>query len=299
MLHKISTAFVLLAYATSAVAEAPKGPISLKPTSAWHVDYADDRCRLARQFGADDELVYAFFDRYGPEESFRLTLAGKPVRVSLDKGEASVQFGPAEEEQKFSFLKGNLGERTAIVFSSGERIGPPTPAERQRLNSAKPDEPRTVEPISAERKKAVRFMKIGRPLRNEVILETGSMNGPLKALDTCIDNLMTVWGIDVERHRTLTRSVRPANNPGQWVVAADYPLNMLSAGQPAIIEFRLSVGADGKATACHIQSTTRPKEFDDAVCKSVMRRAQFVPALDREGKPLASFYRNRVRFEIP
>ena len=63
MLHKISTAFVLLAYATSAVAEAPKGPISLKPTSAWHVDYADDRCRLARQFGADDELVYAFFER--------------------------------------------------------------------------------------------------------------------------------------------------------------------------------------------------------------------------------------------
>ena len=299
MLRKISTSLVLLAYATSAMADAPKGPLSLKPTSAWHVDYADDRCRLGRQFGAGDDLVFAFFDRYGPEESFRLTLAGKPVRVSLDQGEASVQFGPAEVEQKFAFFIGNLAERTAIVFSSGERIGPLTEDERRKRDSAKPEDTRTVEPISPERKKAVRFLKIGRPLRNEVILETGSMNGPLKALDTCIDNLMTVWGIDVERHRTLSRWVRPANNPGQWVVPADYPLNMLSAGQPAIIEFRLSVGADGKATSCHIQSTTRPKEFDAAVCKSVMRRAQFVPALDRDGKALASFYRNRVRFQIP
>jgi hypothetical protein len=74
---------------------------------------------------------------------------------------------------------------------------------------------------------------------------------------------------------------------------------MLSAGQPAIVEFRLSVSADGVPTSCHIQLTTRPKEFDAAVCDSLMRRARFTPALDAEGKPLISYYLNTVKFALP
>lgn len=125
------------------------------------------------------------------------------------------------------------------------------------------------------------------------------MHAPLAALGKCIDNLLTHWGIDVEKHKTLKREAKPAESPDRWVVTGDYPRKMLDAGQPAIVNFRLSVGADGVPTGCHIQSTTRPKEFDDAVCKSVMRRASFIPALDAEGKPLASYYRNTVRFQIP
>jgi hypothetical protein len=74
---------------------------------------------------------------------------------------------------------------------------------------------------------------------------------------------------------------------------------MLGIGQPAIVEFRLSIGADGVPLACHIQETTRPKEFDNAVCKSLMRRARFEPALDATGTAITSYYRNTVRFQIP
>lgn len=76
-------------------------------------------------------------------------------------------------------------------------------------------------------------------------------------------------------------------------------MKMLMQGQPAIVEFRLSVGADGAPLSCHIQSTTRPKEFDEAVCGSLMKRARFSPALDAEAKPMTSYYRNTVRFQIP
>jgi len=74
---------------------------------------------------------------------------------------------------------------------------------------------------------------------------------------------------------------------------------MLYAGQSAIVEFRMIVSDDGSPASCHIQSTTRPKEFDKAVCGSLMKRARFKPALDADGKPLASYYRNTVRFAIP
>lgn len=125
------------------------------------------------------------------------------------------------------------------------------------------------------------------------------MRGPFSALDTCIDNLLTSWGVDIEKHKTLGRAVTPLDSPEKWIVSSDYPSNMLSAGQPALVNFRLSIGPDGVPTACHIQATTRPKEFDNADCKSVMRRARFSPALDATGQPLVSYYQNDVYFRLP
>lgn len=299
MITKAIAAFSIIAAATPAVAQSSKGPLALKPSSAWHVDYADDRCRLARQFGEGDEQVYAFFDRYGPTEYFRLTVAGKPVKTFVEKADASVQFGPAEAEQKILFYNGNLGQRPALIFAGSMRIAPATASEFAAATKSDDDDPVDFAPIGEARQKAVRYLAIGKPLRRSVTLETGSMRGPLVALDKCIDDLMTTWGIDTEKHKKLTRKLKPRQSPGKWVVSSDYPLDMLASGQPAIVEFRLSVGSDGVPSACHIQSTTRPKEFDDAVCKSVMRRARFDPALDAEGKPLASYYRNTVRFSIP
>lgn len=299
MNRKIIAALIIIAAATPALAQSGKEPLVLKPSSAWHVDYADDRCRLAREFGVGDEQTYLFFDRYGPNEYFRLTLAGKPVKTSVEKGDAELRFGPAEGEQKILFFNGYLGTVPALIIANNMRVAPATAAEFDAATKSDDDEWIDFAPIGEVRHKAIKYLKVGKPLKRPVTLETGSMRGPLVALDKCIDNLMTTWGIDTEKHKTLSRKVRPQQSPGRWVVSDDYPMDMLVSGQPAIVEFRLSVGPDGKPTACHIQSTTRPKKFDDAVCNSVMRRARFDPALDAAGKPLASFYRNTVRFQFP
>ena len=299
MIMKAIATVSIIAAASPAAAQSSKDPLVLKPSSAWHVDYADDRCRLARQFGEGDEQVYAFFDRYGPSEYFRLTVAGKPVKTSVEKADAAVQFGPSEAQQEILFFNGNLGKQPALLFAGSVRVAPATASEFAAATKRDDDDRIDFAPISEARQKAIRYLSIGKPLRRAVTLETGSMRAPFAALDKCIDNLMTNWGIDTEKHKTLTRKLKPQQSPGKWVVSSDYPLDMLASGQPAIVEFRLSVGVDGIPTACYIQSTTRPKEFDDAVCKSVMRRARFDPALDADGKPLVSYYRNTVRFQLP
>ena len=289
----------MLGLTTPVAAQSNREPLRLKASSPWNVDYATDRCRLMRKFGEGEELVFAIFDRYGPGERFRMTIAGKPLKTAVEEGEATVQFGPTESVQKLAFFKGNLGEYPALVFQSQTRVAPPSLLEMSAIDKRKDDEWIELSPVGPQREGAIRYMTIGKPLRRAVVMETGPMRKSFEALNTCVDNLMASWGIDVEKHKTLTREAKPAENPERWVVSADYPLKMLSAAQPAIVEFRLSVGIDGKPTACHIQSTTRPKEFDNAVCKSVMRRAQLDPALDSEGKPIASFYRNTVSFRIP
>ena len=281
----------------SALAAQPD--LQLKHSSPWHVDYAEDRCRLMRQFGDSDDMVYAIFDRYGPGERFRLTIAGKPMRTWAESGVATIRFGPKESEQKLNFYQGNLGKLPALLFQAQARLAPPSPAEQSLIDNRKDSEWIDLAPIDQIREAAIQTLTITKPLRRTVVLEIGPMRKPFEALGKCVDNLMTSWGIDTEKHKLLMRPVKPLKSPGTWVVSSDYPLNMISAGQPAIVEFRLSIGTNGIPVSCHIQATTRPKEFDDAVCGSLMRRARFEPALDAQGQPLISFYRNTVRFALP
>jgi hypothetical protein len=299
MLKITVRAIALISIIASSSSQAAQPPLRLKQSSPWHVDFADDRCRLMRKFGEGDQIVYAIFDRYGPGEHFRMTIAGKPVRTSGLKVEATIQFGPDEGDQQLPFYPGTLGELPALVFQSQTRVAPPSPAEQVLIDSRKDDESFDVAPIEPEREAAIKYLAIGKPLRRDLILETGPMRKPLVTLGECIDNMMISWGIDVERHKTLSRPVEPMTSPGKWVVSSDYPSKMLYAGQSAIVEFRMIVSEDGSPASCHIQSTTRPKEFDKAVCGSLMKRARFKPALDADGKPLASYYRNTVRFAIP
>lgn len=296
---KFVAALAILGTASPAVAQSGKQPLVLKQSSAWNVDYADDRCRLMRQFGADDDKVFAIFDRYGPGDRFRLTVAGKPVKTLILNGDLAIQFGPSEAEQEVEFYSGTTAEYPSLIIQKQIRVAPLSPAEKTQIDAAPDDVWVDLPDIGPEREGAIRNLTVGKPLRQPVVMELGSMRKPFEALGKCVDNLMASWGIDVEKHKSLSRGTKPLTSPAKWVVAQDYPVKMLRAGQPAIIEFRMSVAADGKATSCHIQSTTRPKEFDDAVCGSLMRRARFAPALDAEGKPLASYYRNTVRFAIP
>ncbi len=287
-----------VAFPSPSAAATPE-PLVLKPSSTWQVNYAEDQCRLARQFGEGEQSVLLFMDRYGPSEYFRMSISGKPMRTSIEKGDADVQFGPVEAEQQLLFLNGFLGKQPALVFASAARIAGRTAAETAAYANRDQSEAVLVQPISEERQSATKYLRIGKPLRTPVVLQTGSMRAPLAALNTCIDDLLTTWGVDVEKHKNLLRPVKPLKSPGEWIVASDYPLQMLVAGQPALVSFRLSIGADGVPTACHIQATTRLKSFDDAVCKSVMRRARFSPALDAKGQAIASYYQNNVRFLIP
>ncbi len=278
---------------------AQKQALILKPSSKWIASYEDDSCRLLRQFGTENETVTAIFNSYGPGDNFRLVLAGKPFKIRQSSRPATLRFGPSEHEQEAEFLVGNLGKKPAMLFSGSMRIAAATEAEKVARENSRPEENYAIAEISEERKAAVTHLAIGRPLRRPVKLELGSMGKPFAALSTCVDELLTHWGIDVEKHKTLSRPVHIIGDPGRWIRSNDYPLDMIREGQPALVQFRLNVDHTGKTTACHIQQTTRPKEFDNAVCRALMKRSAFKPALDAEGQPIASYWRSTVRFQIP
>lgn len=66
----------MVALALAGQAAAADEPLVLKPTSNWQVDYAEDKCRLARKFGEGDTLTVVMFEQDGPSERFGMTFGG-------------------------------------------------------------------------------------------------------------------------------------------------------------------------------------------------------------------------------
>ncbi|HZG33872.1 MAG TPA: energy transducer TonB, partial [Sphingopyxis sp.] len=255
-----------------------KEPLRLAPSSNWHLNYSADSCRLARSFGKEkkDEVVLVL-DQFEPGPAVNLTLTGTPVGGGSVSRKVEVLFGAGEPEQGREFEVGKMESgQPAMIILGSVIVGGKDAAQNAAITSVE---------IRVRGKQAV-------------LLETGSMAAPMKALAACTDDLLRGWKIDVEAHRDLTRSVTPTSNPGYWMTSDDYPTAMVARGEQGLVYFRLLVDAAGSPSSCHIQQSTRPAEFDDAVCKGIMRRAQFKPALDAAGKPIASYYRGSVRFKM-
>lgn len=285
------TAAALAILVVPVAADAKDESLVLAPSSKWNMHYADDYCRLARTFGTDDQAVTLLIDRYAPGGHFRMSLAGPLMKRSAADGTATVRFGSVLPEQKLYFHTGNFNKNApAWVFGSSIRLRP-LETEVDPNSMASP-------PAFAADEASVTEITIGAPLRRHVVLQTGAMDKSFAALRDCTDHLVAGWGVDVERYRDAVPPV-PLAPPSSWMTNTDYPPDMVRAFQPGLVEFRLSIDPTGKVAGCHVQQSTNPANFNTAVCKAMMRRARFEPARDRDGEPIASYYQNLVRFQIP
>lgn len=261
--------------------------ISLPKDGPWVADYDVDSCRLAARFGKGDEAIVALFTRYVPGNWFDLSLTGD----RLKRGEAQVQikvgFGPGQSMRDVLATSGTRGGKPALLLGSNRLDGWTAP--ETRTDTEPP-------PISVEQEAAVSQFTVQLNRARAYRLELGSMNRPMAEMRKCMDTLLTHWGYDPAVVATLTRPPTPTENPGTWASSTDYPSRALSKGLNGIVQFRLDVDEAGQVAGCRILARTDPDEFSVQTCKILSRRAHFLPALDAAGKPVKSFYVNKVRF---
>lgn len=274
--------------------------VHLKPSTPWVVDYADDSCRLARTFGTGAEKVTLFLDQFQPDAGFYMTVGGEPVRTrrGLLNVKLRFRFGPTETEQEASADTGTLGGAPALLVNMSQRLGPLSNAEKAAQEAAtKSGDRYEVPDVSRERQAAVKFLQIiGTP--EELVLETGAMDKALGVLSECAWDTVADWGLDVEQQKTLKRGPVARGGSQTWFSGDDYPPRMVRGNYQGTVYYRLIVDETGKPTSCHVQRSTRPKDFDEAVCRIVMRRGRFEPAKDANGKPVPSFWSQAITFRM-
>lgn len=266
-------------------------PVTLAPTSQWHVVYDDDTCRLARIFGADDTKVVLTFEQNSPISLLRPSISGQPVKpLSLSRQGITAAFGPAEKLVPVkSVLPGSTGltKEPLLLFGPFDLLNRDFGDHEDSLV----DWPSPT----ADQIAKIKHFGVARG-GHELVLETGPLTNALQVLGKCTSNLVKTWGLDPDQQATLAVRPQPLNRISSWLRSSDYPWRPHSKGESASIQFRLMVDQTGAPTLCTIQSATRSPDFFDLTCKLLMKRARFAPARDAQGAPVASYYTNSVNW---
>ena len=273
----------------------------LQPSSQWIVEYADEDCRLIRNFGTGDDRVILALDQSSPGDWFGLLVVGKRFGSGnlASKPKPKFRFSPNELPQQVDGYTAIQGGLPAFLAGQQMRVAPLT-AEQAAAQEAAAKEFKKIElpPIGPERELAVTSIEIVDLLKSTLVLETGSMRASLEALRNCSWDSVRTWGLDVEQQKVLSRRAAPIKQGKLWISHEDYPSRMIESGEQGLVKFRAIVDAEGKPESCAVQRTSRPKDFGDLVCRLVMSRLRFDPALDAQGKPVRSFYVQQITFRI-
>jgi hypothetical protein len=292
---------IALAACTSAIACPARAEeaAGLAPNGPWTLDYDEDSCALRRMFGEAEDTAFLELRRFGPglaiqaqvlnnrrtarrEGHFRFRLSAdgewRTVGATL-----SLTY-PNDFSGVIFYLQSlvNLQELEAIS----------DPIERDAfLRSIDLD---AVESAQAD---AIDTIALRGAFSRDLALHVGPLGEPIAALQQCVDELVTHWDIDVEAHKTLSRSALPVNLR-EVPRMMDYPPKMLQQGMPGLVNVRLDIDEAGGIGACHIQMPLSDPAFEASSCADIQHALEFEPALDKDGKPIASYWTTTVGFQM-
>ena len=62
---------------------------------------------------------------------------------------------------------------------------------------------------------------------------------------------------------------------------------------------RITVGTDGRVSACSVTGSSGSSALDDAACRGMQRYARYEPALNAAGNPISTTLSEAIRYELP
>ena len=298
-----ATLLVLTGASVAQAKDSGEGQTLLEPASQWHLDYADEKCVLARTFGTSDDLHYLSFSQGSPSAGFGFVAAGPSFKKFRDTRKTTIGLAPTEDDLEIFPFKGENSVYGHSLILSAFSFGPSEVLAAEALERDLPAEQRdsgelvTLPKVDVEG--ANRIDSITLTQRNRIVkFQTGSMGPAMAALNSCSEDLLRHWGLDVEKHQALSRKVSWENTlEVVKKIQARYPSKALRAGQSAIFRMRLLINSKGEVTECKLDNVTVADSLDSPACAQ-MKFARFKPALDADGKPLNSYYVTNVTYRL-
>ncbi len=275
-----------------------EGAPALAPSTDWTLDYDTDSCALRRTFGSGEDQAFLELRRFGPGPPLQAVVGSKRLNPVQNAG-FRYRFNETGEWRR-------VGVPITAMFADGFKglIFSPylleVPGYHDDDSSVVPERElyfRSAKFADDEMAAAANahVLTLSRGFNHELTLQLGSMAAPIAALNECVAELMTHWSIDVEAHRTLTRPALPTNLL-QIPRMMDYPPKMLRQSMPGLVNVRLDIDPAGLITGCHIQMPLSDPLFEKSSCADIQHALEFDPALDKDGKPIASYWVTRVVF---
>lgn len=280
-------ALVAAVQPTQAIAEKP--PLVFAPSSQWVLDYADDHCALRRAFSDGEENFYIEFRQFTPNNAYDLSIMASGR--NYDKRRVHYRFAPHEFTQKFERalpLESNAGHSGVLTSST---FGPPTSESDDKISTPPSDADIT------EWAAKILNIEISEGFGRSIILETGPMNEALLAMSNCIEELTTHWGVDWEAHQNLKSGAAPRDIK-KWAVRIqeEYPSKAIRKGYRGPVRIWLLIDREGQPTKCEILAEIANPVLSESACRSMLKYAEFDPAIDANGNPIESYYITTITY---
>ena len=293
---------LLLSAAALLPAPAHADDLTLAPAGDWALKEYDDKCRITRVFGAGEDAVTLWLDQGSLTPTFNVTLLGRPLRHPYGQN-ISVQFAP-EPEYFRNYLYAESSKGRPVVTLFGVRLSP-NAAERALLGLPEAPAPASASasaPIIDPGEAAIALaagvtdIRFGRALMKPVSLESGPLDQPLARLQDCAAQLERRLGVNTA---FATTPARPVDQEVWWPeVEKGYPTYLAMANEEAVLDMKLTIAANGRATYCEVQEVEGPTSFNDTACLLLLKHGRFEPARSPAGEALVSRYRMRIRFTL-
>ncbi len=275
-------------------APARAGVVEIAPAGPWNVDFAEEKCRLARLFGEGENRHLLVFQQYWPGKDAGVTVAGPAFDRFRSLQRTDVRFFEAQKPLRTTPFKGRVeGHGSGLIYSSLAI----TDGEPAAVNTV--DEPVAggipqLDPAEGDRVQFVELTQGGRTVR----LDTGRLGEAFKVLNECTLDLLRDWGLDPEKHLTAASLPRWTNQAALTRrIVADYPVAAASQGEQAIMRMRVIVGEDGSVESCTLLKATAAERLESPACR-IMRGARFEPARDANGTPFRSLYVTSITYRM-
>ena len=272
---------------TTAAAE----PVVLAASSPWVLDYAEDSCALRRFFADGDKQAILEMRRFAPNFAMLVSMGTNALHTRHDQ--YVYRFDPTEEWRDGGNIYAHFDEMSGVVFE-GTLSQFPTSGPADAYSGSAEKE---YEAWQAQAAGRISQVSVLRGFDHELVLKTGPLAAPWAALSRCLDELVTHWGIDAEAHKTLSRRATPTNL-ATVPRMIDYPPKMLAKRMPGIVNLRLAIDETGAITGCYIQMPLGDPAFEKSSCADLEHALEFEPALDKDGKPIKSYWHTQVSFRL-
>ncbi|KRA81389.1 TonB family protein [Altererythrobacter sp. Root672] len=261
------------------------------------MNYAEDSCQLTRDFAYGDEIITLSLERFQPSDTVEMALASSELRRAPREFTTKFQFAPGAVQFEARQFQGELEDGRDYFGIGPVRLGIAAVSfgDADEFQQAATTLYRRADELEAARK--LEGLMVTEGFTKDFTLDLGPMVPPIQAMQACMDELLTHWGVDVERHRTLTRPAVPAEDPQTWVTPADFPVDERQRRRGGFNTVRLLLDAAGKPTSCQVQRAGADS-FNSAACRILMEKGKFEPALDAAGQPMPSYFVANFRFQL-